>query len=192
MKSINLLPEDYRTRRAFRRRARAWAQVLIVAGATASMTIAVCLSVAPATSDLQTRIAVLRAESDRLVRLAGQQADEFARTQQRVGLLNSVARQPDWSRLLSLVGQWCTDGIRLESVTIQASRAQPRFEMNIFGMCTSQDLASVYVECARASGLFDSITLAGTRRVEHPDGPMYRFELRCTIAGLTDQAEAIR
>ena len=171
---------------------RAWAQVLIVAAAAGAMSVAVCRSIAPATVGLISRKARLEQQSQQLLEAAAQQAQALQDRQNRVTLLTSVARQPDLSALMAKLGQWCVDGVRLESVSTQANQADPLFDVRIVGICTSQDLATVFLECARTSKVFDSITLVGTRRLDRAEASVYRFELRCTLAGLRVQVEALR
>ncbi|GAB4383739.1 MAG: hypothetical protein Kow0022_04360 [Phycisphaerales bacterium] len=192
MKSINLLTSDNCHQRALARRRRTWAQILIIAAATGAMSVAVCRSIAPATVGLISRKAYLEQQSQQLLETAATQADALKERQHRITLLTCVARQPDLSMLLAMLGQWCVDGIRLESVSVRASQIDPVFEVRIVGLCTSQDLATVFVESARVSKVFDEISLVGTRRVDRPDSSIYRFELRCTLSGLREQVEALR
>lgn len=192
MKAINLLTADDCHRRAVARRGRTWAQILIIAAATGAMSIAVCRSIAPATGGLISRKALLEQQSQQLLETAARQADALKERQHRITLLTCVARQPDLSILLAMLGQWCVDGIRLESVSIRGSQVEPVFEVRIVGLCTSQDLATVFVESARVSKVFDEISLVGTRRVDRPDMSVYRFELRCTLPDLHEQVEALR
>lgn len=192
MTSINLLPMEYCRRRLTLRRSRAWAQVLIVASAGAAMTIAVCRAMQPATGALQMSRTRLTLESDQMLRQVAEQAAAFEQRAGRVSLLKRVGRQPDVASLLGILGDWCVEGVRLESVSVQASHTTRAFEGRIVGVCATADLATLFLECARTSGLFDSITLAGTRRVENADGAFYRFELRFTLAGFAEQAEVLR
>lgn len=192
MRPINLLPFAYSRRRMLARRMNAWARGLVIGAAVTAVTIATCQSVSPATAGLEVRHTRLRMESDQLLRTAMRQTAALEKHVAGVDLLVRIARQPDLSALLAMLASWCTDGTRLESVSVQASPSSPIFEVRIIGLCPAQDLSTVFVECARTSRVFDSITLAGTRRIDGPNGAMYRFELRCVVAGLREQAEALR
>lgn len=192
MTAINLLPMEYCRRRTTSRRGRVWAQVLVVATAGAAMTIAVCLSMLPATAALQLNRTRLAVKSDQILRQVAEQATAFEERADGVSLLKRVGMQPDFASLLNILGDWCVEGVRLESVSIQASHATRAFEGRLVGVCDTADLATLFLECARTSGLCDSITLAGTRRVESAEGAYYRFELRFTLAGFADQAEVLR
>ncbi|KAA0216474.1 MAG: hypothetical protein DYG94_04820 [Leptolyngbya sp. PLA3] len=192
MRAINLLPFEYSRRRLLARRTNAWSRGLVVGAAATAMGIAICRTQAPATAGLELRRTRLRMESDQLLRTAARQAEALKGHAAGIDLMVRIARQPDLSNLLAMLASWCTDGTRLESVSIQASPSSPIFETRITGLCASQDLATVFLECARTSKVFDSITLAGTRRIDGPEGPAYRFELRCVLAGLGEQAEALR
>lgn len=192
MQPINLLPFDDSRRRMLARRTNAWARGLIVGAAITAMAIATCQSLAPATAGLEVRRTRLRMDSDQLLRTATRQAQSLEKHVASVDLMVRIARQPDLPALLAMLASWCTDGTRLESVSVQAATSSPVFEVRILGLCSTQDLATVYLECARTSKIFDSITLAGTRRIDGPSGATYRFELRCVIAGMREQAEALR
>ncbi|MCL4219966.1 MAG: hypothetical protein KJZ65_01215 [Phycisphaerales bacterium] len=192
MRPINLLPFEYSRRRMLARRMNGWARGLIVGAAVTAMGIATCQSLAPATAGLELRRTRLRMDSNQMLQTASKQAAALEKHVAEVDLMTRIARQPDLSALLAMLASWCTEGTRLESVSVQAATSSPVFEVRIIGLCPTQDLATVYLECARTSKAFDSITLAGTRRIDGPGGAMYRFELRCAVAGLREQAEALR
>lgn len=192
MSTINLIPPRYAEARTNRRRRATWALTCVAVGMASSMTIAVSIANTPPIADGEARLAALRTQHIELAATGVALMEELEQRAGQVELLNRVARQPDWSTLLSDLAGWSASGCQLEQVSIRTAGGEPSFQVQIVGLSRSQEFIGQLVNGLRTSGRFARVTLGGTNRVDDSDPPTFRFDIHCVVEGLGTQAEALR
>jgi hypothetical protein len=192
MRTINLLPPRFATQRAVRHRRRVWSAACSVIGTGSALTIGVSTAYTPVTSGMEAQLVGLQHDRRELNEQASTLMVELQTQEPGVRLLDSVARQPNWSPLLSQVAHWCAGEAQLEQIDIRLVPAPGSFMMTLVGISTSQEFVGGLVTELRDSQHFSKVTLRGTQRVNQSDPPTFRFNIDCMFSGHVVQSEALR
>lgn len=192
MIAINLLPPRFARQRAVLHRRRVWSAACSIIGTLSALTIGVSSAYTPVTSGMEAQLSGLendrRALNERASILMMQLEDHAP----RVELLESVARQPEWSPVLREVARWCAGEAQLEQVDIRLVPSPDSFMMTLVGVSTSQEFVGGLVTELRNSQRYSKVTLRGTQRVNQSDPPTFRFSIDCQFSTHVVQAEALR
>lgn len=192
MTAINLLAPRRVMERETRLRRNRWTMAMSAAVAVAGGAIAWAQGTRVQSHELRVEALRLEDEIERLAVVAEDQEKSLSEREVQVQVLRRVARQPDWSGVLDLLGSWCGTATRLETVTMRMESGRSRFVIVVVGVSESQEKVSAFVDEIARSGLFESIVLGGTRRVEGIGMLGTRFELTFELAGHRAQSEALR
>lgn len=192
MNTVNLIPPRHAAARLNRRRRTLWTVACTLIGIASATTIAVSMANMPPTADGEAQLARLVTGHQELNTQAAALMGALEAKTGEVALLERVSRQPDWSELLDDLAGWSADRILLEQVAIRLDAEGGGFQMSVIGLSRSQELVGDLVKSMRESKRFARVTLGGTQRVDLSEPATFRFDIRCTIAGLGTQAEALR
>jgi Tfp pilus assembly protein PilN len=192
MTTINLLPPSYASVHALRLRRFFWTTTCTIVCLVSVLTIAISIANTPLTSESQSRLASLRTVQKANLQQAFVFGNDLESKKDAVVLLESIARQPDWSVLLRDLASMCAGKTHLKRIGITLGTGSADFDARLNGTSPSQEQVGQLVSDLRNSEWFVKVTLTGTQRVPMSDPPRYRFDISCEISGFTAQVEALR
>lgn len=192
MNSVNLIPPRHAAARTARRRRTLWLCASSLTGAVSALVVAVSIANSPVTADGEARLSALVTEQEALDAQSVALMEALESHTRDVAMLERIARQPDWSQLLSDLAEWSADEVMLEQVAVQLESGGAGFQVGVVGLSRSQEFVGGLVKALRESGRFTKVTLGGTQRVDRSEPATFRFDIRCTVAGFGPQAEALR
>jgi Tfp pilus assembly protein PilN len=190
--TVNLIPPRCAEARTNRRRRAVWSLACTGVAAVSALTVSVSVANMPAVGEGEARLTRLQARQEELAAQGVALMEELEEKTVEVDLLERVARQPDWSVLLSDMADWSAGGAQLEQVSVRLGTEGAGFQLQVIGLSRSQEYIGDLVRSMRESGRFTKVTLVGTNLVDQSEPPTFRFDIHAVLAGLERQAGALR
>ncbi|HEY7088394.1 MAG TPA: PilN domain-containing protein [Tepidisphaeraceae bacterium] len=188
-RGVNLIPSTRREARHRRTRLRCWIGAGIAwAGLVASVCVGVHLSLLgnDYTATAGELTGVREHVSDLNNRLAETRRD-LMRAEVGRQTAQTLSDQPDWSLLLSILGQAVGDEVVLRELQLKplsdpkSIASQRGFEVQLRGFSRSQPQVSRFVLRLQQVGLFDEVKLQRTGREPVLNTSAVTFDINCTI-----------
>lgn len=197
MNGLNLIPEHRKLAAARRRRWRGWFSAWIASAALISAGCAVAQAMWGRDNiQLEIEVRELAAHMDTETARRNALESRLARLRDELAAANSVADQPDWSRLLAFLSTQAGDaivlnGLRLEPA-VEASKAavhnashtidQPdRYRLELRGFAQSAADVSQLALRLQAAGLFEDVKALRATREPFLTGQAVNFHIQCTL-----------
>lgn len=211
---VNLLPSSVLATRSRRRAACGWGIVCAVALISSGAWAVKCRS---QVGDGGRELTRLLGERSRSVESFKQQISKsalaLAGVQRELAVSERIRSNPEWSRLISLLGRYVGDGAVVESCRLAEAPmpaaprtatpptsspgtqppkadppAHPGYILSLSGAAKDQDRVSAIVLAMEESGLFTQTTLVHMRRRALLRGEAIGFEIRAELAAIVEVA----
>ncbi|MBX3316576.1 MAG: PilN domain-containing protein [Phycisphaeraceae bacterium] len=209
---VNLLPTSVLAARSRRKAACGWAILCAVALICSGAWAIKCRS---QVGDGGRELTRLLGERSRTVESFKQQISKSALAltgvQRELAVSEQIRSNPEWSRLISLLGRYVGDGAVVESCRLtqaalptaartatppvgtpgaqpsaRAQAAHPGYILSLSGAAKDQDRVSAIVLAMEESGLFTQTTLVHMRRRSLLRGEAIGFEIRAELASVVE------
>lgn len=187
--TLNLIPAARHLRRRRHARLRAWAAVALTAAlAAGAAALAAGAARARLTAGHPHASRQVDAAIDRVKRLIAQRQADLASARADLLASDLIAAQPDWGRLLVLVGTHLQSDAALSHVRLSptppAKGAPPRASLDLDGVGDSHEAVSRLAIDLERSGVFATVRLVQTRRTVHAGADAVAFRMECALTGL--------
>ena len=197
MNGLNLIPEHRKLAAARRRRWRGWFAAWIAGAALIGAGCGVAQVMwGRNNAQLESEVRELARHIDTAAAQRDALETRLARLKDELAAANSVADQPDWSRLLAFLSTQAGDavvlnGLRLEPA-VETSKAavrntshtidQPnRYRLELRGFAQSAADVSQLALRLQAAGLFEDVKALRATREPFLTGQAVNFHIQCTL-----------
>ncbi len=205
MRDVNLIPVERRAHKRKMRRLSVWAAVcgVYISGVTFLLSVAY-FSWGRDTGDMAER---LRLTTDRIKEYHSTILDirkEMAQAKTELYTIHTIQQQPNWSKLLWLIGEALGEEIVLNKCqlttlvgdredvvkrvhleptvsTLSSYFADRRYTLTLSGYSQTQSAVPLFVLRLERLGLFESVRLEKSRRQGFLDGLTTAFHIECIL-----------
>jgi hypothetical protein len=201
MKSVNLIPAS---RRDAKRRRKQQTFCAITCGAYGLLLAcgigAAHMLLAADGDSLESRLKSVDGEVSRLNVVTADVLSELTTSRATIEANRTVAEQPDWSILLTLLGATKGDDVVIRSVIIGpsapgttpalAAGKAPEVALEVMGIARSQLAVSQHVLRLEQTSLFSKVSLLDTNRESFLEGDAIAFRLQCHFGEAPKHSQA--
>ena len=201
MKSVNLIPAARRDAKRRRKLQTVCAAACGAYGVVLACSIGAAHLMLSAGGDLQSRLNSIEAEVERLGAATSEAKSDLTAARATIEANRTVAEQPDWSILLTLLGATKGEDVVLRSVIIAPPAAgtmvlpkgskAPDVVLEVMGIARSQLAVSQHVLRLEQTTLFSKVSLLDTNRESFLEGDAIAFRLQCVFGEAPHHSQAV-